>query len=131
MILKVADLGTWMISPHTMRSLTVDEDILPGATCRMLLLDLHFHDLGGMLNDLGDVRDVTCWVRRSDSLHDLAQALTSDFAKDSLADPESSSRQPILLIDQFPRRKSSVPKRRRSCPPSRMEVCRAGSCLLY
>lgn len=50
MILKVTNLRT------------TDKDILSSSAGGSFFLDLDFEDLGGMEDDLGDVRDVSSWT---------------------------------------------------------------------
>ena len=61
------------------------EDVLTGPGGRLLLLDLKFHDLGRMLNDLGDVRPVT----------------GSNFTKNTLIDPDDTTNKPVALEKSF------------------------------
>lgn len=58
------------------------EDVLSSTCCGLLLLNLDFHDLGRMLNDLRDVSPVT----------------RADFTKDTLVDPDNSSDKPVTLL---------------------------------
>ena len=57
------------------------EDVLPCLGGRLLLLDLQFHHVRRVLNDLVDVGTVA----------------GADFAKDSLEDPDDTADEPVTL----------------------------------
>lgn len=57
------------------------EDVLTGPGGGLLLLDLEFHDLGRVLDDLGDVGPVA----------------GSDFTKDTLINPDNTTNKPVAL----------------------------------
>lgn len=58
-----------------------EEDVLPGTRFGLFLLDLNFHDLGRVLNDLGNVGDVP----------------RTDFTEDTLKDEHNPTCQPEAL----------------------------------
>lgn len=58
------------------------EDVLSSTCGGLLLLDLDFHDLGRVLNDLRDISPVT----------------RADFTKDTLVDPDNSTNEPVTLL---------------------------------
>ena len=58
------------------------EDVLTSPGGGLLLLDLEFHDLGRVLNDLGDVRPVA----------------RSDFTKDAFINPDDTTNKPVALV---------------------------------
>ena len=59
----------------------VDEDILSRSRSGLLLLYLQLHDVGRMLDDLGDVHDVT----------------RAHLAQDALDNPNETSDDPVAL----------------------------------
>jgi hypothetical protein len=59
----------------------VDEDVLPCPRGGFLLLDLQLHDIGRMLDDLGDVGDMT----------------RAHLAQDALNNPDNASNYPVAL----------------------------------
>lgn len=71
MPLKVGDL--W----------AVEEDVLAGTGCGLFLFDLYFHDLGGVLDDLGDVCPVP----------------GTDLAEDALIDEDDAANEPVAPKD--------------------------------
>jgi len=83
-ILPVADLGA------------IDKDILPGSDGRMFFPDLYFHDVGGMLDDLANVRLV----------------IRPDFSQNSLSDEEKTPWEPVFLLERGARLRSArIPSR--------------------
>jgi hypothetical protein len=58
-----------------------DEDVLSSSSSRLLLLDLYFHDIGRVLDDLGDVGAVS----------------RADFTKNSLVHPDDTTDKPVSL----------------------------------
>ena len=61
-----------------------EEDVLTGPDGGLFLLDLKFHDLGRVLDDLRDVSPMA----------------GSNFAKDPLRDPNHTTDEPIALQDR-------------------------------
>jgi hypothetical protein len=59
----------------------VDEDVLPCPHIGLFFLDLQFHDVGRMLDDLGDIRDVP----------------RAHLAQDALRNPDDAANEPVAL----------------------------------
>lgn len=62
-----------------------EEDVLSSTSSRLLFLDLEFHDIGRMLDNFGDVGDVT----------------RADFTQDTLKDPDDTANKPVALETMF------------------------------
>lgn len=56
--------------------------ILPRPCTRLFLPDLEFHDVGGVLDDFGDVGNVA----------------RSDLTEDALVDPDETADKPVALV---------------------------------
>ena len=70
MPLEVRDLGA------------AQENVLAGASDRLLLLDLNLHDVRRVLDDLGDVGAVA----------------GAHFTEDTLVDPDNTTDEPVALL---------------------------------
>lgn len=57
------------------------EDVLAGTSSGLFLLDLQFHDVGGMLDDLVDVGPVT----------------RTDLTENTFVDPDNTTDEPVTL----------------------------------
>ena len=68
--LEVGDLGA------------AKEDVLAGASSRFLLLDLELHDVGRVLDNLGDVGAVA----------------RANLTKNTLVDPDDTTNEPVALF---------------------------------
>ena len=66
----------------------VEEDVLAGTGLGLLLLDLDFHDLARVLDNLGDEGAVA----------------GADLTKDTLVDPDDTTNKPVALHQSVRRR---------------------------
>lgn len=92
------------------------EDVLAGSDGGLFLLDLEFHDLGRVLDDLGDVSPMA----------------GPDFAEYPFGDPDHAANKPIALRSKsvkggLPTKKDKIygPKRHRCYCTSRKAAGRA------
>ena len=58
-----------------------EEDVLSGTSCRLLFLDLEFHDVRRVLHNLRDIGAVP----------------GADLAKDTFSDPDNTANEPVPL----------------------------------
>lgn len=67
------------------------ENVLPSACGCLLLLDLELHDVGRMLDNFGDVGDMT----------------RANFTQDALVNPNNTTNKPVPLPSRISRRSNS------------------------